>query len=52
MAGICDDRDDLRRIGDRIGRRIIKWIRGAIGTPWETIEGRADQGRLDDALIG
>jgi hypothetical protein len=52
VARIRDDWDDLRRLGDRIWRRIIKWIRRAIGTSWETIEWRADQGRLEDMPIG
>ena len=36
-------------MGDRIGRRVIKGIRRAISTPWETIERQTDQRRVDNS---
>ena len=52
VGWVCNDGDNLRRFGDRIRRRVVKGIRRAIGTPWETIKRWTDQRRADNAVIG
>ena len=37
---------------DRIRRRVVKRIRRAVSTPWETIKRWTDQRRVDNAVIG
>jgi hypothetical protein len=51
VAWVCDDGNDLRRIGDRIRRRIIKRIRRAIRAAWEAIERGIDQWGKDRTTI-
>jgi hypothetical protein len=51
MAWVGDNGDDLRQFGDRIGRRIVKGVRRAIGAPEEAVEGWTDQWRKNRAMI-
>jgi hypothetical protein len=51
VAWVCDDGNDLRRIGDRIRRRIIKRIRRAVRAAWEAIERGIDQWGKDRTTI-